>query len=196
MMGEAGEVVFDLERALGEIAAACRLAGGEGAIGRAAPGRGKHDPLHRAVPQGADRRAGRGGPAGHRGRDRATSASWPIARTRSSRRSTSRASSTTRSARRSSPAATRRSSKRLYLPYKPKRRTRATIARQRGLEPLAVLLKRQVNPGGSPRGGAAAVHQSRPGRARRRGGPARRLRHRGRGVGRRRRRSAAWCARR
>ena len=35
----------------------------------------------------------------------------------------------------------------LYLPYKPKRRTRATIARQRGLEPLAEILKRQVNPG-------------------------------------------------
>ncbi len=34
----------------------------------------------------------------------------------------------------------------LYLPYKPKRRTRATVARQRGLEPLAVFLKRQVNP--------------------------------------------------
>jgi len=28
----------------------------------------------------------------------------------------------------------------LYLPYKPKRRTRATIARERGLEPLAELL--------------------------------------------------------
>src|SRR5215218_5659050 len=28
----------------------------------------------------------------------------------------------------------------LYLPYKPKRRTRATIARERGLEPLADLL--------------------------------------------------------
>ncbi|MFQ5612903.1 MAG: Tex family protein [Anaerolineae bacterium] len=31
----------------------------------------------------------------------------------------------------------------LYLPYKPKRRTRATIARERGLEPLAELLLRQ-----------------------------------------------------
>lgn len=31
----------------------------------------------------------------------------------------------------------------LYLPYKPKRRTRATIARERGLEPLAQLLLRQ-----------------------------------------------------
>jgi uncharacterized protein len=37
----------------------------------------------------------------------------------------------------------------LYLPYKPKRRTRAAMARERGLEGLAVLLKRQVNPGGS-----------------------------------------------
>ena len=35
----------------------------------------------------------------------------------------------------------------IYLPYKPKRRTRAAIARQRGLEPLSVFLKRQVNPG-------------------------------------------------
>ena len=31
----------------------------------------------------------------------------------------------------------------LYLPYKPKRRTRATIARERGLEPLAQLLLQQ-----------------------------------------------------
>jgi uncharacterized protein len=35
----------------------------------------------------------------------------------------------------------------IYLPYKPKRRTRATIARERGLEPLAAILRRQVNPG-------------------------------------------------
>ncbi|MBD3257181.1 S1 RNA-binding domain-containing protein [candidate division GN15 bacterium] len=33
----------------------------------------------------------------------------------------------------------------LYLPYKPKRRTRATIARERGLEPLAELLFQQDN---------------------------------------------------
>jgi uncharacterized protein len=31
----------------------------------------------------------------------------------------------------------------LYLPYKPKRRTRATMARERGLEPLAVLIAEQ-----------------------------------------------------
>jgi protein Tex len=35
----------------------------------------------------------------------------------------------------------------IYLPFKPKRRTRATIARQRGLEPLAAFLRRQVNSG-------------------------------------------------
>jgi len=37
----------------------------------------------------------------------------------------------------------------LYLPYKPKRRTRAAMPRQRGLEGLADILRRQVNPGGS-----------------------------------------------
>ena len=31
----------------------------------------------------------------------------------------------------------------IYLPYKPKRRTKATVARERGLEPLAALLMRQ-----------------------------------------------------
>jgi len=33
----------------------------------------------------------------------------------------------------------------LYLPYKPKRRTRATIAKEKGLEPLAVLILAQGN---------------------------------------------------
>lgn len=37
----------------------------------------------------------------------------------------------------------------LYLPYKPKRRTRATIARERGLQPLADLLKAQKPTGKS-----------------------------------------------
>jgi uncharacterized protein len=37
-------------------------------------------------------------------------------------------------------AATRAELEDLYLPYRPKRRTRATIARERGLEPLADLL--------------------------------------------------------
>ena len=33
----------------------------------------------------------------------------------------------------------------VYLPYRPKRRTRATIAREKGLEPLALLLWRQID---------------------------------------------------
>ncbi|GFO57286.1 RNA-binding transcriptional accessory protein [Geomonas sp. Red276] len=38
----------------------------------------------------------------------------------------------------------------LYLPYKPKRRTKATIARERGLEPLADLIAAQEPGAGSP----------------------------------------------
>ena len=38
----------------------------------------------------------------------------------------------------------------LYLPYKPKRRTKATIARERGLEPLAELIAAQELVSGSP----------------------------------------------
>ncbi|MCX6155968.1 MAG: Tex family protein [Candidatus Kapabacteria bacterium] len=34
----------------------------------------------------------------------------------------------------------------LYLPFKPKRRTRATIAKERGLEPLAILIKEHNTP--------------------------------------------------
>ena len=43
----------------------------------------------------------------------------------------------------------------IYLPYKPKRRTRATIARERGLEPLATLLMEQA-PGCRPEAEASA----------------------------------------
>ena len=43
----------------------------------------------------------------------------------------------------------------LYLPYKPKRRTKATIARERGLEPLAQLVAAQEMTKGSPADAAA-----------------------------------------
>src|SRR5690348_13869963 len=46
-------------------------------------------------------------------------------------------------------AGTRAELEDLYLPYRPRRRTRATIARERGLEPLADLLWRQQS-GGDP----------------------------------------------
>ncbi|HBL60261.1 MAG TPA: RNA-binding transcriptional accessory protein [Cyanobacteria bacterium UBA8803] len=38
----------------------------------------------------------------------------------------------------------------LYLPYRPKRRTRATVAREKGLEPLAELIKSLNNPTAKP----------------------------------------------
>ncbi len=38
----------------------------------------------------------------------------------------------------------------LYLPYKPKRRTRATIAKEKGLEPLAELILKQETTTGTP----------------------------------------------
>ncbi|HEY9600337.1 MAG TPA: Tex-like N-terminal domain-containing protein, partial [Allocoleopsis sp.] len=38
----------------------------------------------------------------------------------------------------------------LYLPYKPKRRTRATVAREKGLEPLAELIKSLNTPSAKP----------------------------------------------
>ncbi len=44
----------------------------------------------------------------------------------------------------------------LYLPYKPKRRTKATIARERGLEPLADLMAAQQLTSGSPLEAAAS----------------------------------------
>ncbi|MDQ6922024.1 MAG: RNA-binding transcriptional accessory protein, partial [Candidatus Dormibacteraeota bacterium] len=45
-------------------------------------------------------------------------------------------------------ATTRTELEDLYLPYRPRRRTRATIARERGLEALADLIWRQRSPDG------------------------------------------------
>src|SRR4030095_2950996 len=47
-------------------------------------------------------------------------------------------------------AATRASLEELYLPYRPKRRTRATIAKEKGLEPLAERMWAQVDATGTP----------------------------------------------
>ena len=43
----------------------------------------------------------------------------------------------------------------IYLPYKPKRRTRAQIAREQGLEPLALAIMREASPDPSERRGEA-----------------------------------------
>ena len=41
----------------------------------------------------------------------------------------------------------------IYLPYKPKRRTRAQIAREQGLEPLALAIMEEASPNSSERRG-------------------------------------------
>ncbi len=51
----------------------------------------------------------------------------------------------------------------IYQPYRPKRRTRAMIAREKGLEPLAELLWTQ-DPATDPAGGAAPFVNARGGR--------------------------------
>ena len=68
----------------------------------------------------------------------------------------------------------------LYLPYKPKRRTRATIARERGLEPLAELLWGRTTTDAALEAEAAKLRRRREGRPRRRGRARRRARHPGR----------------
>ena len=123
----------------------------------ASPVGGRDRPVHRALPQGADGRPRRG------------------ADPRRSRRRTTTASRSTRGARRSSPRSRRRESSRrssnarsnrrwvkaaledLYLPFKPKRRTRAAIARERGLEPLALRILAQPPPGAPERDAAPFV---------------------------------------
>ena len=67
----------------------------------------------------------------------ATCASWRSAGPRSSSRSARRASSTTRCEAQILAADTKARLEDIYLPYKPKRRTKAQIAREAGLEPLA-----------------------------------------------------------
>ena len=56
----------------------------------------------------------------------------------------------------------------LYAPFKPKRRTKAQIAREAGLEPLSEFAPEE--PGAGPRGGSHQVHRCRQGRRRRQGG--------------------------
>ena len=45
----------------------------------------------------------------------------------------------------------------IYLPYKPKRRTRAQIAREQGLEPLALAIMRKASPDPSERRGGVPI---------------------------------------
>ena len=63
----------------------------------------------------------------------------------------------------------------LYAPFKPKRRTKAQIAREAGLEPLSEALLK--NPALDPETEAAKYHRCRQGRRRRQGGAGRRASH-------------------
>ncbi len=63
----------------------------------------------------------------------------------------------------------------LYAPFKPKRRTKAQIAREAGLEPLERSATEE--PGARPRDGGRQVHRCRQGRRRRQGGARRRAPH-------------------
>ena len=68
----------------------------------------------------------------------------------------------------------------LYRPYRPKRRTRAMIARERGLEPLAQRMLAQAETAGSPEEIAAAYVNPETAVDVGGGGPGRRPGHRGR----------------
>ncbi len=80
----------------------------------------------------------------------------------------------------------------VYAPYRPKRRTRATIAREAGLEPLADLLFDHQDDG-RPRRRGGRLRRAREERARRGGRPGRRARH-PRRAGQRRRGGRARAA--
>ena len=75
----------------------------------------------------------------------------------------------------------------LYLPYRPKRRTRATVARERGLGPLAEMILAQEITRGTLEEHARALSERRG--AHGRGRLCRGAGHCGRGRGRRRRRA-------
>ena len=80
----------------------------------------------------------------------------------------------------------------LYAPYKPKRRTKAQIAREAGLEPLADALL--ANPALDPETRGRQIHRRRQGRRGRQGGAGGRAPHPDRAHRRERRRWSATCA--
>ena len=82
----------------------------------------------------------------------------------------------------------------IYLPYKPKRRTKAEIAKEAGLEPLAELLLTQ--PQNDPQTVAAGLRRCRQAGGRCGGRARRRPRHPGRALRRGRRPDRRTCARR
>jgi uncharacterized protein len=144
-MIDVGEVVFDLETEIGQIAAACRLpeAKVRSAAGLLADGN--------TIPFIARYRKERTGgldEAALRAIEDAVAYFRELAERKRTILKTIHEQGTLDETLRTTILACRdkRELEELYLPYKPKRRTRATVARERGLEPLALFLKAQVNP--------------------------------------------------
>ena len=141
-----------------------RRAAGAGG-GRAARRRGD-GAVHRPLPQGGDRHARRRAAAHARGAAALPARAGGAARRRSWSRSARRASSTTRCEAQILAADSKARLEDIYLPYKPKRRTKAQIAREAGLEPLADALL--ADPSRDPQAAAAAFVDAEQGRRRRR----------------------------
>ena len=176
--GDVTEVAFVLEDAVVEIATECKLPRGKVQARGGASGRGKYDPLHRPIPQRADRRAWTRRPCG---RSRIGLELSRVGRTQEHDPQGHRRTGQVDEARAGQILACRdkKELEDLYLPYKPKRRTRATSRGKRGLD-----LRGRSSNGRSTRAGwrqeVFGPTSVPTGRARRRGGAARRVRHRGR----------------
>jgi hypothetical protein len=118
---------------------ACRSPG-PGGGGHSAAGRGRDRALHRALSQGGDRRPGRHPVAS------CWRSAWSICATSNERRTTvlksieEQGKLTPELQAEITRAETKQRLEDLYLPFKPKRRTKAQIAREAGLEPLAEAL--------------------------------------------------------
>jgi uncharacterized protein len=112
---------------------------------RAAARRGRHGALHRPLPQGGHRRTRRG--PGH-SRSATGWSRWPIDERRAAiLASLKERNLLTPGTRKGASPPTRLTAlEDIYLPFRPKKRTRATIAKEKGLEPLAELLWAQDPP--------------------------------------------------
>ena len=165
-----------MQKIIRQIAAEIRVQRAAGP-GRRGPSRRRgHGALRRALPQGGHRRPRRHPVARARTRGWATCASWKTGARPCSRASTSRASSRPQLRAAIEAAPTKQELEDLYLPYKPKRRTKGQIAREAGIEPLADRLF--ADPSLDPAAGGGGFRQGGKGRGRRgfhhRGGGARR----------------------
>ena len=136
-----------------------RRTGGPGDRRGRAARRRRDGAVHRPLPQGGDRDRSTTPSCARSRSGCATCASWRSGGRRSSSRSGRRASSTTRCEAQIMAADSKARLEDIYLPYKPKRRTKAQIAREAGLEPLADALLADPTP--RPAAAAAGLRRRR-----------------------------------